>query len=588
MKDTYDVFISYRRNGGEHTAKIINDSLTALGFKVFFDVEALRSGEFNTKLLDVIDHCRDVIIILSENSLDRCVSEEDWVRKEISRALQMNKNIVPVLLRNFSFPKSLPEEIEPLRWKNGVEASTEFYDAFVEKLQRFLVSKPVFYKRIFRPGKLRGLWIPAAVAAVTGLVVFGAIKLSGRTFPDSMADHNLVSEALYEVSTDMVLVNEALQTYQDSVGICQKYINQSAGASLEKVEEQLYYTAERLPKIGEMLSSPDEKLLERMADTPLPVADFKALYDQSISMCDEMNRNIAFVSWLISCDGLTAETKDRYLELMTEYAELEAQYYCYYINSVFYRCDCEELSRFRLEALTLCTKIYTGQTWLTTEQELTGHANWILSSEENLSAEMALLIGNEHVLNDEIETALARLEEKYERYLQLVLQDEEMKQQLAKSYEMLEEKYRPLETDDEDLLWGKMIVANAYQFTDLALACLTFYENKSTLDNKESIVDAARRYSIGMEETGISCGVIVLQFEPGLEPPEGIALGDVIISVNQTEVYTVDEFDLARNGEDEFTATLLRFDETGCRIIEQQVTTKGKARLLLNSMSIRQ
>lgn len=41
----YDVFISYRRDGGESTAKILRDKLSELGYQVFFDVESLRSGD---------------------------------------------------------------------------------------------------------------------------------------------------------------------------------------------------------------------------------------------------------------------------------------------------------------------------------------------------------------------------------------------------------------------------------------------------------------------------------------------------------------------------------------------------------------
>ena len=31
----YDIFISYRRDGGDHTAKIIRDALTERGYKTF-------------------------------------------------------------------------------------------------------------------------------------------------------------------------------------------------------------------------------------------------------------------------------------------------------------------------------------------------------------------------------------------------------------------------------------------------------------------------------------------------------------------------------------------------------------------------
>ena len=62
----YDVFISYRRDGGEVTARILRDSLTERGYNVFFDVESLRSGAFNTKLYSVIDECKDFTLSRSK------------------------------------------------------------------------------------------------------------------------------------------------------------------------------------------------------------------------------------------------------------------------------------------------------------------------------------------------------------------------------------------------------------------------------------------------------------------------------------------------------------------------------------------
>ena len=93
---SYDIFISYRRNGGEHTAKIIKDTLTEQGYSVFFDVESLRSGNFNTKLYSVIDECRDFIVILSPDALERCSDPSDWVRREVEYAIEKGKNVIPI------------------------------------------------------------------------------------------------------------------------------------------------------------------------------------------------------------------------------------------------------------------------------------------------------------------------------------------------------------------------------------------------------------------------------------------------------------------------------------------------------------
>ena len=87
MKKGYDIFISYRRDGGESTAKILRDKLTELGYSVFFDVESLRSGDFNTKLYSVIEECSDFLLVLSPGALDRCRTVDDWERRAIDHAL---------------------------------------------------------------------------------------------------------------------------------------------------------------------------------------------------------------------------------------------------------------------------------------------------------------------------------------------------------------------------------------------------------------------------------------------------------------------------------------------------------------------
>jgi len=142
--DKYDIFISYRRDGGEAMAILLRDRLTAKGYNVFLDIENLNSGSFNTKLFDVMDGCKDVIVVCSIGSLDRCVNDGDWVRLEIARAIEKGKNIVPIMLRGFAFPENLPADIANISMQNGVSANShEYFDAAIERLQdKFLQSTP--------------------------------------------------------------------------------------------------------------------------------------------------------------------------------------------------------------------------------------------------------------------------------------------------------------------------------------------------------------------------------------------------------------------------------------------------------------
>lgn len=139
--DNYQVFISYRRDGGDALAGRIADRLSALGYCVFFDVESMRSGAFNTQILNAIDKCEDVVLVLPPNALERCINEDDWVRQELAYAFKNNKNVIPVMMRGFEFPTFLPVEINAVRFMEGIVASNDYFDAVIDKLVSLLRSR---------------------------------------------------------------------------------------------------------------------------------------------------------------------------------------------------------------------------------------------------------------------------------------------------------------------------------------------------------------------------------------------------------------------------------------------------------------
>ncbi len=77
----YDVFISYRRSSYD-TANLIATRLKAAGYSVFFDMETLRAGKFNEQLFNVIDNCKDFVLVLPPKALDRCVKGEAYTNWE--------------------------------------------------------------------------------------------------------------------------------------------------------------------------------------------------------------------------------------------------------------------------------------------------------------------------------------------------------------------------------------------------------------------------------------------------------------------------------------------------------------------------
>ena len=145
----YDVFISYRREGGYDTAKHIYDLLVRDGYNVSFDIDTLRNGDFDIQLLSRIEDCTDFILIVDAHCFDRTLDEsfdrcKDWLRCELAHALMHNKNIIPIFLAGInSFPDNLPNDIAYVARRNGPVYDRYYFDAFYDKLKRmFLESQP--------------------------------------------------------------------------------------------------------------------------------------------------------------------------------------------------------------------------------------------------------------------------------------------------------------------------------------------------------------------------------------------------------------------------------------------------------------
>lgn len=143
----FDIFISYRRVGGFETAKHLYDLLRHDGYAVSFDIDTLREGKFNVALLSRIKMCQDFVLIVDPHTFDRTLDpnfnpDQDWLRQELSYALSLQKNVIPILLAGASFPDELPDDIREVKYMNGPSYSKDYFDSFYSKLKSFLNSKP--------------------------------------------------------------------------------------------------------------------------------------------------------------------------------------------------------------------------------------------------------------------------------------------------------------------------------------------------------------------------------------------------------------------------------------------------------------
>lgn len=142
----FDVFISYRRDGGEVMGRLLFEMLKD-NYNVFFDHESLSSGRFDKKILEVIAGCTDVLFVLSKGCLERCCNEDDWFLKEISCAIENEsksegkKSITLLMLDDFEMPDpqerlKYPEAVQQLLSYNGYNISIAHIDGDIVKLRK--------------------------------------------------------------------------------------------------------------------------------------------------------------------------------------------------------------------------------------------------------------------------------------------------------------------------------------------------------------------------------------------------------------------------------------------------------------------
>ena len=336
---SYDVFISYRRVGGEHSARMIRDSLTEMGYDVFFDVESLRSGNFNTKLYSVIDECTDFVLILSPDALDRCSDEKDWVRREVEYAISKNKNIVPILLRGFSFDCELPDSLKILPQLNGIEASTEFFDAFIEKLQKFLKTKPSPIKSVAHSSLFKKT-LPVLISlALIACVIFGIKLISDRLsgiYPWTEDEKSLTDEVVYYVGTNLTYLEIMADGASDAIDAAKLHLSYADSADSATLKNTLDVCRQLISGADLTGGKPSEGFVNRLSSSPYKTDDLIAMHDAALSFRDEWLQNIDFIEYIAgdSC-YFPKQTKAEIIGYYKEYLDESLNMYACITNMIF-------------------------------------------------------------------------------------------------------------------------------------------------------------------------------------------------------------------------------------------------------------
>ncbi len=566
-EEKYDIFISYRRDGGEFTAKILRDRLQARGYRVFFDVETLRSGDFNTKLYDVIDHCHDFLLVLSPGALDRCVNEGDWVRYEVERALMMEKNIVPIILRGFDFPDVLPESLEPVRYKSGVTASSQFFDAFIKTLCKYLTSP--------RPARTRP-WVAALAAAGCLAAVLAAVflpRLWSGSFPRTSTEKSVTDEVIYYVESNLTYIDMMSDAAGDALDSARRYLTTGSGA-FSALDAAFDTALETIGSCELDRCAPSADFLQRVGalrDTPFSTADLIGMHDVAVSTQEQWLGNLSFLLWSVDPDSyLTADMRLAILENMQSFLEQDCLLNAYNANELLLPVTKRSaLESFFQEYLPGLQSIpLSAADWNTDLQALQAAEETGKNQQEELVRERSAMVGNMTMDNAALRESLIRTyetagltREEAEQTVELWLQMMGLREQLDDVVAQL----RPQPEDDWEVLWLKLqglVSAGEYGY---ALECVDVLDTLMAGDaDAACYLPALRLFLQSVEDTGVDYGVMVMAWYEPDRPNEQYQLGDVIIAVNGQTCRVVDEFTALRDQVDgAYTVTVLRANDEG-------------------------
>lgn len=152
---TGKIFINYRRGDDPgFTGRLFDQLEQAFSpDQLFIDVDNIEPGLDFVSVIDSQIEASDVVLAVigqgwlqatDDSGNRRLDNPNDFVRLEISSAIQQNKHLIPVLVNNAQMPDSedLPEPLKPLARRNAVRLTHERFrtdcGGLIEALKRRL------------------------------------------------------------------------------------------------------------------------------------------------------------------------------------------------------------------------------------------------------------------------------------------------------------------------------------------------------------------------------------------------------------------------------------------------------------------
>lgn len=140
----YDVFISYRREGGTHQADALESKLLLkrkeYRGRVFLDREEIRGEDWKKKIDESIRESCNFVVIISKGCFPHKGEGTDYFLLEIDQALRMGKNVIPVYYDGMDYEciKDYLAGIEGFLNRNHIVFNNNNTDGSVDQIIKFL------------------------------------------------------------------------------------------------------------------------------------------------------------------------------------------------------------------------------------------------------------------------------------------------------------------------------------------------------------------------------------------------------------------------------------------------------------------
>ena len=136
------LFISYRRKSWAFTHRLADQLGRMIQGDIFVDISGIDETDFEQSILSNLRNSDVVLLIVSEHTFapDRIQYDDDWVRRGIALALELDKPIVLVCVEGLypPSPDELSENIRAITRKQGINFYPEYWNAAVQRLTDFV------------------------------------------------------------------------------------------------------------------------------------------------------------------------------------------------------------------------------------------------------------------------------------------------------------------------------------------------------------------------------------------------------------------------------------------------------------------